>query len=95
MVGPRVAAAAAQAALATLTQKDPGPRLAANTSTILDDPGVHQPVSVQLPDRFSTCSLCRVIFSFTVDSRFYSYLTITVLLNKVMIFDYIVNHNKL
>lgn len=51
MVGPRVAAAAAQAALATLTQKDPGPRLAANTSTILDDPGVHQPVSVQLPDR--------------------------------------------
>jgi hypothetical protein len=37
MVGPRVAAAAAQAALVALTQKDPGNRLAAGNAIILED----------------------------------------------------------
>lgn len=50
MVGPRVAAAAAQAALATLTQKDPGPRLAATTVIPMEPPRAS---AVQQPDRCS------------------------------------------
>lgn len=53
MVGPRVAAAAAQAALATLTQKDPGPRLAATTAIAMEPPRGPPSSSVQQLDRFS------------------------------------------
>ncbi|KAG0627188.1 hypothetical protein M758_2G180500 [Ceratodon purpureus] len=54
MVGPRVAAAAAQAALATLTQKDPGPRLAASTAITMEPPKGPLPSSVQQPDRLAS-----------------------------------------
>lgn len=57
MVGPRVAAAAAQAALASLTQPDPGPRLAAGTAIILDEPETkEQSPSTTQTDRFLSLS---------------------------------------
>jgi hypothetical protein len=61
MVGPRVAAAAAQAALVTLTQKDPGPRLAASTAVTMEPPKALLPSSVQQPDRFNLPSAGRFL----------------------------------
>jgi hypothetical protein len=42
LVGRNVATAAAQAALASLTEKEPGPRLAAGTAIVLDAPKVKE-----------------------------------------------------